>query len=160
MNKLALQLLDYHGWANTQVIKHLSGLPTELFHAEVKNVFSSISHMLGHLASVDKVWYSRIIGKSLNDIGVRRYQTLKEAEESLVNVNNQMKEVVSAKKIDEVIEYQNTKGDLFNNTLLEVVHHVVNHGTYHRGNISSMIRQLGYDGVSTDYIVFLRNQRN
>ncbi|GAA3314557.1 hypothetical protein GCM10020331_007380 [Ectobacillus funiculus] len=39
--------------------------------------------------------------------------------------------------------------------LLELVQHVVNHGTYHRGNITAMLRQLGYPGVMTDYVVYL-----
>jgi uncharacterized damage-inducible protein DinB len=39
--------------------------------------------------------------------------------------------------------------------LLQLVQHVVNHGTYHRGNITTMLRQLGHPGVSTDYIFYL-----
>ncbi|MBE3554365.1 MAG: hypothetical protein IMW85_05085 [Thermicanus sp.] len=49
-----------------------------------------------------------------------------------------------------------SKGERFTNHLEEIIHHIVNHGTYHRGNIAAMVRQLGQTGVSTDYIDDLR----
>jgi uncharacterized damage-inducible protein DinB len=54
------------------------------------------------------------------------------------------------------VSYKNTKGALFQQTIFEIIQHLVNHGTYHRGNIAAMIRQSGYHGTSTDYITFLR----
>ncbi|MGG1218213.1 DinB family protein, partial [Priestia endophytica] len=39
--------------------------------------------------------------------------------------------------------------------LSELIQHVVNHGTYHRGNLTSMIRQQGYSSVPTDYVFYL-----
>ncbi|MEK3724277.1 DinB family protein [Paenibacillus sp. FSL H8-0034] len=45
--------------------------------------------------------------------------------------------------------------DKLNVPLVELVQHVVNHGTYHRGNITAMLRQLGHKGVPTDYIFYL-----
>jgi uncharacterized damage-inducible protein DinB len=58
---------------------------------------------------------------------------------------------------EQPVIYTNTKGERFRNSIREIVYHIVNHGTYHRGNIAAMIRQLGYQGVSTDYIYYLRN---
>lgn len=39
--------------------------------------------------------------------------------------------------------------------IADVVDHLVNHGTYHRGHISAMLRQMGHKGVSTDYVLYL-----
>lgn len=41
----------------------------------------------------------------------------------------------------------------------ELVQHVVNHGTYHRGNLTAMIRQQGYSSVSKDYVFYLSDNR-
>jgi uncharacterized damage-inducible protein DinB len=42
----------------------------------------------------------------------------------------------------------------------DLVQHVVNHGTYHRGNITAMLRQLGHPGVMTDYVLYLYEKGN
>jgi len=42
-----------------------------------------------------------------------------------------------------------------NTRFSEIVHHVVNHGTYHRGNIAAMLRQLGYSSIPTDFVFYL-----
>ena len=44
--------------------------------------------------------------------------------------------------------------------LSELVQHVVNHGTYHRGNLTAMIRQQGYPSVMTDYIMYLYDSQS
>lgn len=54
------------------------------------------------------------------------------------------------------IIYQNTRKDLFQNDFQDIIQHVMNHGTYHRGNVSAILHQLGQKSVSTDFIYFLR----
>ena len=55
------------------------------------------------------------------------------------------------------IEYPNAKGVLFSNTIADIINHVINHGTYHRGQLITMMRTLGYTDLgATDYIAYCR----
>jgi uncharacterized damage-inducible protein DinB len=65
---------------------------------------------------------------------------------------------LSASDLDGVVEYRNTKGHAFSNPMWQMLQHLVNHGTYHRGQITTMLRQLDAIPVTTDLIAFYREQ--
>lgn len=65
---------------------------------------------------------------------------------------------VSTGELDRVVEYRNTKNPAFANPLRQMLQHVVNHGTYHRGQVTAMLRQLGANPLATDLIAFYREQ--
>ena len=58
---------------------------------------------------------------------------------------------------EEVINYTNTKGNKYNSCVLDIITHVINHGTYHRGQIALLMRQSELNPVVTDYIVHQRS---
>lgn len=60
MNQQFLLLYDYNIWANERVISYLRALLGDLFLKEVDLGFKSIAEVIGHLISVDEVWFSRI----------------------------------------------------------------------------------------------------
>jgi uncharacterized damage-inducible protein DinB len=157
MKKLALQFFDYHSWANKQLIEHLSKLPKEIFNEEVNSVFPSISQTFAHMYAVDELWFLRMSGKSLNSIESKQFNSIQELNDAFTYLHNEMLEFLNHQEdLEQTVIYHNTKGDRFSNSIREIIFHIVNHGTYHRGNISAMIRQLGYQGISTDYIYYLR----
>lgn len=159
MKKLALPFFYYHLWANEQWIEHLRKLPEEIVYKEVNSVFPSISQTFSHMYAVDELWFFRIKGKSLDSIESKQFNTTQEIKDAFTALHNEMLEFLRLKDDwEELVVYYNTKGQCFRNSILEIIHHIVNHGTYHRGNISAMIRQLGYPGVSTDYIYYLREK--
>jgi len=55
-----------------------------------------------------------------------------------------------------VIKYRNTAGTPFEGPLWPMLQHVVNHSSYHRGQIATLLRQLGAKPMATDLIVFHR----
>jgi uncharacterized damage-inducible protein DinB len=158
MKKLTLQFFYYHSWANKQLIEHLSKLPKEIINKEVNSVFPSISQTFAHMYAVDELWFLRINGKSVNSIESKQFKTIQEINDAFTHLHNEILEFLNLKDdLEETVVYNNTKGQRFSNSIREIIYHIVNHGTYHRGNISAMIRQLGYQGISTDYIYYLRN---
>jgi uncharacterized damage-inducible protein DinB len=158
MKKLTLQFFDYHSWATKQLIEHLSKLPKEIMNKEVNSVFPSISHTFAHMYAVDELWFLRISGKGVDSIESKPFKTIQEMNDAFTCLHNEMLEFLNLKDdLEQTVIYTNTKGQRFRNSIREIIYHIVNHGTYHRGNISAMIRQLGYQGVSTDYIYYLRN---
>ena len=60
--------------------------------------------------------------------------------------------------LERVIRYKNLTGEEFSNPLWQILHQLSNHATYHRGQIVTLLRQLGAKPVSTDLIVFYREQ--
>ena len=55
-----------------------------------------------------------------------------------------------------MVEYRNSRGVVFQNTVAEILTHVALHGSYHRGQIAMRVRAAGGVPVTTDYIVFRR----
>jgi uncharacterized damage-inducible protein DinB len=157
MKKLAQQLLHYDFWSNQEIITHLKTLPHELFIKEMDSVFPTISQTIGHINSVNQVWLTRMQGGSPTSIDVQNISSIDDAEKVLVQMRQSFDLFLrNEKDISRNIFYKNTKGTVFQQTIFEIIQHLVNHGTYHRGNIAAMIRQSGYQGTSTDYITFLR----
>lgn len=71
------------------------------------------------------------------------------------NYTNVLK-IVNECKMDDLIFYKNSKGNQFNNSIQQILFHVVNHFTHHRGQIISDLRQNGIDPIITDYIFYKR----
>jgi len=154
-----LQWLDYHIWATDKVLRAISQLPENAFTEQVQAGFTSIADVVGHLAAVDDVWLQRILGQRPQIIASIPFTTIEEASAFISELHQRIKQTVnSASDLQQPIIYYNTKGERYENTLAELIGHIVNHGTYHRGNITTFLRILGYSGVSTDYIFYLREQ--
>ncbi|HMV41399.1 MAG TPA: DinB family protein [Leptospiraceae bacterium] len=54
------------------------------------------------------------------------------------------------------VKYQTTKGDLFENSIIDILHHIINHGSYHRGQISIFLREKDIAPPNSDYIMYVR----
>lgn len=64
-------------------------------------------------------------------------------------------ESLTAERMAEPLTYVNFKGNTFTYPLGETLVHIANHGTYHRGQVATLLRQLGKTPVSTDYLLYL-----
>ncbi|MFC6333008.1 DinB family protein [Paenibacillus septentrionalis] len=157
MKEKLLAWYDYNCWANERVLDHLQTVPADIFVKDVNLGFQSISHVLGHIATADRIWYSRISkGISPSSLEFTPYRNVEEARIDFLNNKQSMRAFIESASIEQTVSYKNTSGQPFEHTIEQIVQHVVNHGTYHRGNITTMLRFLGYAGVKTDYIAFLR----
>jgi uncharacterized damage-inducible protein DinB len=65
---------------------------------------------------------------------------------------------LAARDLEESFEYRDLKGNVHKNVRWQTLQHLANHGTYHRGQIATMLRQLGVKPVSTDLIAFYRKR--
>jgi uncharacterized damage-inducible protein DinB len=159
MKNLALELVQYHCWATKQVLNHLQTLPRKVLTMSLNSVFPKIESVLVHMLAVDELWFGRMKGSEQNYMeeksGWPVQQFILAYERLLEDLWNFVYEV---EDIHTIVFYTNSEGKKFSNTIFEIIQHIVNHGTYHRGNISAMLRQVGYSTVSTDYIYFLRKK--
>ncbi|WP_235827856.1 DinB family protein [Brevibacillus migulae] len=160
----AIKLYDFHTWANQKFFQHLKELPESVIHGEVKSVFSSLHEGLVHILMIDQVWLYAIQGKSFEEIRTASGQLAGEAKGKGLDELERLYHSVKEK----YLAYFDQQADLDAHTSVshpvygtlqasyaDLIQHVVNHGTYHRGNLTAMLRQMGHTGVPTDYIFYL-----
>jgi uncharacterized damage-inducible protein DinB len=156
MREHLLELTDYHFWATRKILEHIAGLPDPVYRQPLVSIFPSLAEVVKHLYDVDQNWLSRMhpgYRKAAGDL-----DSVSGAMDAFAALRKEMAGFLKTQDPESMIRYRNSKGAEFANRLEEIIHHMVNHGTYHRGNIAAMIRQLGHPGVSSDYIVYLRER--
>lgn len=157
MNNHSIKLFNYNTWANKTLLNHLMQLPVELSHENIKSVFPSVFDTLMHIYIVDYGWHSLLRGKYAWDDYQVINSTIAELKAQLAALSLPdfgIKQDLLAECYCELLSTADMEQIMTYSTLpmqhSEVIQHVVNHGTYHRGNITAMLHQLGHGGVSTD----------
>ncbi len=162
MKHSAIQQHNYHCWANNRFFKHLKTLSSEIYTQEIESVFSSISEVITHVYRVDGMWLSVMSGDSFEETMqfIKKLET-QSKDKGLGKMQKLYKELAreyasffESQDLDEVISIEHPRYGSLETAVSELVQHVVNHGTYHRGNITAMLRQQGETGIPTDYIFY------
>ncbi|UAL53676.1 MULTISPECIES: DinB family protein [Metabacillus] len=168
MKNSSLKFYDYHIWANNKVFAHLQTLPQNVTTEEVTSVFASIKDTLVHMYVVDHGWLSTILRDESSDIDEMKERVIVLAESA------QKQDITGLQKLydDLYLEFRQAFNEINDFDQIEsiffgqldcsyhdMITHIVNHGTYHRGNITAMLRQLGFTGCNTDYGAFLFEQQ-
>lgn len=163
-----LQFYGYHVWSNDRIFSHLKELPKDIYTQEIQSVFPSISDVIVHIFLTDVTWFGVISGNSFEEIvenvSKMREKTNGKSMEEMEKMYSQLTEKYHAfftaqEDLNRPMSVEHPQFGKLNTQLSELVQHVVNHGTYHRGNITAMLRQLGHKGASTDYVFYLYEQR-
>ncbi len=152
----ARTLIRYSGWASGKVLKAAMQLP--LAELQLPNGVShgSIAGTLAHIYLADRVWVERITAA---DKPVVWDASLAEAEAAWPGIQRDWETWADSQAdgdLEKVIHYKSIAGNPAQNTAGEIVTHVVNHATLHRGQVVGMLRQLGVQPPATDFIFYLR----
>ena len=110
--------------------------------------------LMNHTLNAQQIWNARILGEITFEVWqINPFESLLE-----INHNNFIKsiDIISNLDLEQKIEYHNSKGATFENSIFEMLFHAVNHSTYHRGQINSLLKQNGVNPVLTDYIFYKR----
>jgi uncharacterized damage-inducible protein DinB len=140
-------LLDYHYWARNRVLDAAAALTPEQLTRDMGSSFKSVRDTLVHMYSSEWAWYSRWQGVSptahLAPEQFPDVASLRQAwSDHEVNVRSFLDSAGEA-GVSRVFEYRSLAGQPGASTFSEMVQHVVNHGSYHRGQVTTMLRQLG-----------------
>jgi uncharacterized damage-inducible protein DinB len=154
--------LAYSVWANEILVDRLKKLDETVLHQEVKSSFPSIAKTLLHMWDAEVVWMKRFQGISLTDWPSKNFTgSTTDLLNGFLKSSRDLQAFVSLKGgafVKETIRYKNLKGTEFEDPIEPVLYHVVNHGSYHRGQITTMLRELGVtDPVGTDIILYWRS---
>ncbi len=153
------QLVKYNVWANTKVAEILCTLTTDELQQEIISSFSSIQKTVLHIWDAEFIWLNRINGIPITTFPSKAYSN-NSAIDAFVNCSLDWQVLMENKSdayFDELCSYTNLQQKVFNNRMGDIVIHCMNHSTYHRGQLITMLRQLGKEQLpSTDFITFLR----
>jgi len=153
-------LYDYDEWANARVLEAIGSLDPQEREAHVESSFPSVLATMGHIVAAEWVWLERWLGNSpsafpewLDDPSLE----VLEARLSLVeSARARFLAGLDDADLQSRVSYRTLSGDAYTNRLLDLLLHVVNHSTYHRGQLTTMFRQLGARPVPLDYVLFKR----
>lgn len=160
MNKKDIQVLyEYNRWANARILAAVSALDAEQFNRDLAGSHRSVRETLVHILSGEWIWLMRWQRKSPQAmLAPADFPTLACLRAKWVEVENeQMKFVrgVTEVSLKKMSAYENTLGETWRYPLQHMMQHLVNHSTYHRGQVVAMLRQLGAEAPATDFLIFL-----
>ncbi|HEY6437277.1 MAG TPA: DinB family protein, partial [Ignavibacteriaceae bacterium] len=118
--------------------------------------------LLSHIISAQKIWLNRTLQR---DISLNPWEkhTVQECFSQSTIITAEwinLLESFKANDLERRIDYKNTKGEKFSNTVKDIVTHVINHSTYHRAQIAQRLKALGGKPAVTDYIFYQRQFQN
>jgi uncharacterized damage-inducible protein DinB len=156
-----LMLTRYAAWSNIKLYEVIARLAPEELVKEQKIVFRSLIRTLEHVYAMDLVWQAHLEGRphgftsrtpALHD----DFDTLRAAQAKLDHWYTRAVEEMPERAADEVVNFNFIGGSPGSMTRAQIVLHVVNHKTYHRGHIADMLFQIPVQPPTTDLPVFLR----
>ncbi len=163
---IPFDMYNYHAWANQTILGRIRELPSSLLHQEVNSSFPTLAHALSHIYAVDQMWYLVLTGMDMPEAFQACRSLNEQVLESVDDYANAYTEL--AQKFNAWFQTQPDwdQSVLLNNPfagprqtrLSEMILHVVNHGSYHRGNVSTMLRQLGHASTMNDYALYWNQQ--
>ncbi len=162
MKQLLQQYAAYNLWANKKIIETANLLSADQINKEIISSFPSVYKTMAHLLEVENAWWERL--KLLEHPLMPGWFTgdFNELTKKLLELSRQWQEwIESANEVNiaHVFAYQNSKKEHFKQPVYEMILHLFNHQTLHRGQIITMFRQLGLDKIPpTDLIVFARKR--
>jgi uncharacterized damage-inducible protein DinB len=149
-----LTLFDYNAWANARALDASAALSPEEFVRDLGNSFPSVRDTLAHILGAEWIWLRRWQGESPRTLpGGAELSTLASLRERFADVDRERRAFLGAQsdaRLAQPVRYQDLAGNPHSLLLVQSLQHVVNHGTYHRGQITTLLRQLGAKPVSTD----------
>lgn len=162
--RLARKMTHYMAWANRVMFESVARLPAEEITRERPTLFGNIAHTFNHIFVVADIFRAHLEGRA-HGYGARNTETAPPFEEVRAKLEAMDGNYValaarlSQEELDEVIRFTFVGGGEGAMTRLEILLHLVNHATYHRGFISDMLYQLPVPAPreSNDFPVFLRD---
>ena len=162
MTNVPTEMFNYHTWANQTILGRIKELPSSVLSEELNSSFPTIAHALSHIYAVDQMWYLILSGMEMREalqecmpLNGKTLPTVEEYINSFAELTERYNEWIQRQTdLEQIIQLDNPYAGICETTLSKMLLHVVNHGTYHRGNISTMLRQMGHASTMNDYCLY------
>ena len=157
-----IELADYNAWANNLFCGFIAKLTDEQWSRHVVSSFSSIQETTLHIISAETAWLDR-----MNKVEVQWLQsTFKGTKDEHIQLWTESSadvleflESFDESKLTSNLDFKRLNGDAYSMPYFQVFAHMFNHATYHRGQLTTMLRQVGFtDVTSTDLLTYYRHR--
>ncbi len=162
MQQMVRMMTHYMAWADTTMFNSVMRIPDEEIVKERQTLFGNIAHTFNHILVVHNIFQAHLEGKS-HAYTERNTEVSPPIADVRTQLENQdryyvaLAQELSQAELDEVINFTFVGGGDGAMTRAEILLHLVNHATYHRGFISDMLYQVPHKGDANDLPVFLRD---
>jgi len=150
MKQYFRKLIQYNNWANSRILVNIK---------DHFNDDEAILKLFSHIISAQYIWLLRIKGLPTTPFPVWQIYNTNELESMTAESTENWLQYIEGHRMEtfeEMIFYQNSEGKKFESTIAQIITHVVNHGTHHRGQIAMLMRQKGVAPPQNDYIFYTR----
>jgi uncharacterized damage-inducible protein DinB len=155
------RLFAYNRWATQRILDAADALAPEELTREIESSFPSVRATLVHAMGAEWVWLERWRGRAPTALpdgqGLDSVEALRARWEQLWREQQDFLAALPEGDVARTVSYRLMNGDPDARRLDDLMRHVVNHATYHRGQVVTMLRQLGKTPPSTDYVRWLRD---
>ena len=152
------EIYGYNRWANARSLQAASTISPADFMKEVGGSFASLRGTLAHMYGAEWIWLQRWRGTSPRQLPFALdfpdVETIRSRWQEVEREQKQFLDSLDPGRLSEVVSYVNLKGETFAYPLGRMLQHVVNHASYHRGQITTLLRQLGATPLSTDLLLY------
>ena len=153
-------LMEFNFWANAKTLQSVESIPDEKLYEDRKDSFGGIHGTLVHMCGAEDIWLQRLTNITPTVYMTKgSYPTMDTVRTKWEEVNEGYKKYLAVLTEDELargFEITTQKGDRFSQLVWQALQHLVNHSSYHRGQITTMLRQIGGTPISTDLIAYYR----
>lgn len=154
-----LELYDYNRWANDRTLGAVARLSEEELHRPLGNSFPSVFETVCHILMAEWIWLERWEGRSpKKGPEIPDWRSLMAGWSAVVDRQRNYLEGLNEPDLTAIVEYRTMAGVESASPLWQLLRHVVNHSTYHRGQVTTLLRQLGAEAVATDLIFYYRDR--
>ncbi|WP_439021959.1 DinB family protein [Bacillus thuringiensis] len=159
----AKNMYAYHLWANKVLLERIKELPSNVLYKESNSSYPNIAQTFSHIYVVDVMWLQVLKGIGMQEALEASMALLKKTNlysvdefiKSFEELASQYEEWMNSQKdLEQKINLNNPWSGARETAYSEILFHVVNHGTYHRGNITTMLRQQGHASTMNDLALY------
>ena len=156
-------LYEYNYWANHQLLGVVEILTHEQFTKDLGSSHGGIHGTLVHIMGAEEIWLKRWKEESPSTFYTKeKFPTFDALSDHWDMVEHEMIGFCHILKMEEdiakTVTYKDLKGNQYSQSLWQLMQHLANHSTYHRGQVVTMLRQLGVKPVGTDLVTFYRQK--
>jgi len=145
MNLFFKEIFDYHHSINQKLIAQIK---------ENNKIPEKATSLMSHVLNAHQIWNARILNLPTEGVFVE-HSIDKCFEMDKMNYNNSII-ILDTRTLDEIIAYKNTKGETFSNSIQDILYHIANHSSHHKGQIMALIRAQNITPIISDYIFYKR----
>jgi uncharacterized damage-inducible protein DinB len=155
-------LFAFDTWANDLVFDALAELDDDALRRDLKASHESVFGTLVHLVGAEEVWLARWTSGGQSKVtlpspdSIPALDALRQRWNQIRAERDAFVDELNDDTIGDSLTMTNSRGDAYRHTYQEMFQHVVNHSSYHRGQIVTLLRQLGATPPATDLIRFHR----